>query len=90
MEMNMKAWCFGIGIVDATKFSEPLMKARGFIGVADYPRDKYTCACIFETENDAKIARNLLEFDGAAVSRNVIECHVNEEEIKAIKEKNKR
>ena len=47
MEMNMKAWCFGIGIVDATKFSEPLTKARGFIGVADYPRDKYTCACIY-------------------------------------------
>lgn len=90
MEMNMKAFCFGISLVDATKFFEPLTKARGFLGVSEYPRDKHTLACVFETENDAKIARNLLEFDGAVVSRNVIECHVNEEEIKAVKEKNKR
>ena len=90
MELNMKAWCFGIGVVDSQKFAEPLTKARGFLAIADYVPGSYTYACIFETENDAKIARNLLEFDGAHVSQNVIECHVNSEEIKAVKEMNKR
>lgn len=88
MEMNMKAWCFGIGAVDATKYSVPLTVARGFLAVSDYSDGSY--AAIFDTENNAKIARNILDFSGAKVSKNVIECHVNEEEIKAIKEKNKR
>lgn len=88
IDLNMKAWCFGIGLVDATKYHEALTKARGFLAVSDHQPGSY--AAIFETENDAKIARNILEFYGARVSRSVMECHVNEDEIKAVKEKNKR
>lgn len=90
MELNMKAWCFGIGAVDSSKFGDALIHSRGFLAIADYIPGSYTYACIFETENDAKIARNILEFDGAAVSRNVIECKVNAEEVKLAKEKLKR
>ena len=88
MEMNMTAYCFGIGKVDADKYFEALTKAKGFLAVSDHQPG--SLAAIFETENDAKIARNLLEFSGAIVSKNVIECHVNSDEIKAVKEKTKR
>ena len=88
MEMNMTAYCFGIGVIDADRFFDALTKAKGFLAVSDHQPD--SLAAIFETENDAKIARNLLEFSGAIVSKNVIECHVNSDEIKAVKEKTKR
>ena len=88
MEMNVTAYCFGIGTMDARRYGDALIKARGFIAVSDHQPG--SLAAIFETENDAKIARNLLEFSGAIVSRNVIECHVNADEIKAVKEKYKR
>ena len=88
IDLNIKAWCFGIGAVDATKYSVPLTAARGFLAVSDYSDGSY--AAIFDTENNAKIARNILDFSGAKVSKNVIECYVNEDEIKAIKEKNKK
>lgn len=88
MEMNVTAYCFGIGTVDAARYTEALIKAKGFLAVSDHQPG--SLAAIFETENDAKVARNLLEFSGAIVSQNVIECRVNSEEIKAVKEKNKR
>lgn len=90
MEMNVTAYCFGIGTVDAARYTDAIIKTKGFIALSANFQPPNSFAAIFETENDAKVARNILEFSGATVSQNVIECHVNAEEIKAVKEKNKR
>lgn len=46
---------------------------------SQYPRGTLL---LFETENNAKGARNLLRAKGVTCGTHICECHVSEEEIK--------
>lgn len=79
MEKNeVKVYGFGMNDLDAMKFAEELKKARGFIGVHIHPQGT---VCIFKTENDAKICRNIAEHAGCRVGKQVVSMFVDKQYI---------
>ena len=78
MKDEIKAYGFGISEVDAVKHSDAIKTAKGLIGVHLHPQGLLV---IFRTENDAKICRNIMEYDGCRVGRKIIEVYVKKDEM---------
>lgn len=68
---------FGIGKGDAKRFFGTLKAIKGYVGIIDHPQG---LLMVFETENDAKIARNIMEYNGCEVGRNIFEVTIKESE----------
>lgn len=61
-----------------------IQKLDGFVAISpQYPRG---ILLLFETENNAKGARNLLRAEGVTCGTHICECSVPEEETKRAKE----
>ena len=70
----MKAWSVAVGNInplqkssrDAVKF---ISKLKGFVGF--YPHYPDGTLCFFKTENEAKIARNMMNSKGIQTGHNI-------------------
>ncbi len=76
---EIKAYGFGISEIDAMKHSDAFKTAKGLIGVHFTPQGLLV---IFWTENDAKICRNIMEYDGCRVGKRVVEVFVPKHEVR--------
>jgi len=74
---EVKCWGFITSDADAVRNSEAIKAMHGLVGVHIA---NYGTGLIFETENDAKIARNILEYEHCSVAREVQEVCIPEKE----------
>lgn len=85
---EVKCWGFITSDADAVRNSEAIKAMHGLVGVHIA---NYGTGLIFETENDAKVARNILEYEQCSVSKEVQEVFIPEKEYqRAIANKEKR
>lgn len=75
----MKAWSVAVGNInplqkasrDAVKY---IKKLKGFVGF--YPHYPDGTLCFFKTENDAKRAKNMMEYEGIQTGYNICELEI--------------
>lgn len=83
-DSQIRAYAFAVGNFEPfNKKSRAAMriinKQEGLIGVSpQYPRGT---VLLFATENDAKIARNRLDFEGIKTGSNICECFVEKKYV---------
>ena len=83
-DSQIRAYAFAVGNFEPfNKKSRAAMriinKQEGRIGVSpQYPRGT---VLLFATENDAKIARNRLDFEGIRTGSNICECFVEKKYV---------
>ena len=83
-DSQIKAYTFAVGNYDPlNKNSRAAMriinKQEGLIGIQPrYPLGTLLC---FVTENDAKIARNRLDFEGIKTGSDICECFVEKKYV---------
>lgn len=80
MGREVKLFMFRIGTESLFKLKEPAVKAEGIIGAVN--EDPNTWGLLFKSENDAKIARNQLEYLGADLVGFVEPVRVDEALVK--------
>ena len=77
----MKAWSVAVGNInplqkesrEAVKYIKGL---KGFVGV--YPHYPHGTFMFFDTENNAKIARNMMDAKGIQTGKNICEFEIGE------------
>lgn len=74
---EVKCWGFITSDADAVRNSEAIKAMHGLVGVHIA---NYGTGLIFDNENDAKIARNILEFEHCNVAKWVQEVFLPEKE----------
>ena len=77
----MKAYTVAVGNFDPRKKRsrqavEFIKTLDGLIGV--HPRPPYGTLILFDSENNAKIAKNLIEAKGIHTGRNICECEIDD------------
>lgn len=80
MGREIKLFMFKISTESLFKLKEPTVKAEGIVGAVN--EDPNTWGLLFKTENDAKIARNQLEYLGADLVGFVEPVRVDEALVK--------
>lgn len=71
----MVVYGFGISTIDAHRYSGQLSASKGFIGTIEHPQG---LLLVFDNLNEAKILRNILEFDGCQVGKYVTEVEIGD------------
>lgn len=74
---EVRCWGFITADSDAVNHAEMIKAMRGLVGVNISFNGM---GLIFETENDAKVARNILEYEKCSVSKEVREVFLPEKE----------
>lgn len=82
MKEERKVYGFGIMGRDFMNYKESITAAKGFIGVHVPEKRPNDVLVIFATENDAKICRNIMEYDGCRVGRGVVEVFIPKDEVR--------
>ena len=83
-DSQIRAYAFAVGNFEPfNKKSRAAMriinKQEGLIGIhPEYPRGT---VLVFATENDAKIARNRLDFEGVKTGSDICECFVEKKYV---------
>lgn len=80
MGRELKLFMFKISTESLFKLKEPTVKAEGIVGAVN--EDPNTWGLLFKSENDAKIARNQLEYLGADLVGFVEPVRVDEALVK--------
>lgn len=80
MGREIKLFMFRISTESLFKLKEPTVKAEGIVGAVN--EDPDTWGLLFKSENDAKIARNQLEYLGADLVGFVEPVRVDEALVK--------
>lgn len=80
-----KLWTVATGGVDPSKkesrqAAEYITKLHGFVGV--HLMDIYHVLWLFDTENNAKIARNKMEGKGIQCGTNICDVYVDEKYLR--------
>lgn len=75
----MKAWSVAVGNINpihraSRKAVKYISTLKGFIGF--FPHYPHGTLCFFETENDAKRGRNLMNTKGIPTGRNICEFEI--------------
>ena len=75
----MKAWSVAVGNINPLKKSSRdavkyISKLKGFVGF--FPHYPKGTLCFFKSENDAKIARNKMDFKGIQTGKNICEMEI--------------
>lgn len=75
----MKAWSVAVGNINPLQKSSRnavkyISKLKGFVGIS--PHYPHGTLCFFKTENDAKIARNMMDAKGIQTGNNICEMDV--------------
>lgn len=88
----MKAYTVAVGNIDPkNKNSRKAVKyvatLHGFIGV--HPNYPHGTLILFDTENNAKIARNLMNAKGIVTGRNICEVEIDDIYAKGNKNENR-
>jgi len=90
-----KCWAIGTGNInplikrsrDAVKFTASL---EGFVGIS--PMSPYGTVFLFESENTAKRAKNMMKAKGIITGKDIVECEIEdkywEEAMRKRKENN--
>lgn len=85
---EVMCWGFITSDADAVRNSEAIKAMHGLVGVHI---GNYGTGLIFETENDAKVARNILEYEHCNVAKWVQEVYIPEKEYQlAIKRRERK
>lgn len=82
MKEEKKVYGFCIAGLDFMKYKDSITTAKGFIGVHVPEKRPQDALAIFATENDAKVCRNIMEYDGCRVGRDVVEVFVPKDEVR--------
>ena len=84
----MKAYTVGVGNINPTskasrKAVDYIVTLNGFVGIhPQYPRGTLI---LFDTENNAKIARNLMNLKGITTGRNICEVEIDDKYAERVK-----
>ena len=73
---KVDAYGFSISRMDYQKYSDELRHARGFVGMEE---NKKGLVCVFDTENNAKICRNIMDFCDTQVGKTVFNVKISKE-----------
>ncbi len=82
MKEEIKVYGFGVAGFDFMKYKDSITAAKGFIGVHVPGKRPQDVLVIFADENDAKVCRNIMEYDGCRVGRGVVEVFVPKDEVR--------
>lgn len=74
---EVRCWGFVTSDEDAVRNTEMIMAMHGLVGI---DIAIYGMVLIFDNENDAKVARNILEYEQCSVSKEVQEVFLPEKE----------
>lgn len=80
---DKKLYGFGIKAKSLREYTDEVASLYGIVGATNLGNDDWSL--LFEKLNDAKMARNVLEFMGAAVWKEVRECFVDEKMYRSFK-----
>lgn len=85
----MKAWTVAVGNIDPTnrrsrKAVEYIAKLDGLLGV--HPHYPDGTLILFDTENNAKTARNMMNAKGILTGRNICEVEIDDKYAKGAKQ----
>lgn len=80
---DKKLYGFGIKAKSLLEYTDEVASLYGIVGATNLGNDDWSL--LFEKLNDAKMARNVLDFMGAAVWKEVRECFVDEKMYRSFK-----
>lgn len=66
---------FGIGQHDLKLYKKSIESAKGYAGSILHPQGEIL---VFQTENDAKVARNILEFHHCSIGKEIYKIQIDD------------